>query len=859
MATGCWRGRARAGLARRCPRGAAVLVGLAVACSDTAGAQDPGAIPEGQDNAIHVKTTEHSGPPPLPTADAIAQLAPDGGPDFNRLIFETSPYLRQHARNPVDWYAWGADAFAKARAEGKPIFLSVGYSSCHWCHVMAHESFEDPATAALMNEHFINIKVDREERPDVDDIYMKAVQAIAGRGGWPMSVFLLPDGRPYYGGTYFPREDGRHGAGFKTVLVALAKAYTERRDEVEEQAARLAGVVQQQVGGGALQTSGPLSRDLIGQAIAALQEQFDRTRGGFGGAPKFPPHMSLDLLLYEYERTGREELAAPITVTLDAMLRGGVYDHVGGGFHRYSTDAVWLVPHFEKMLYDNGQLARAYSTAYRLFGEARYRAVAEGICDWAIREMRAEGGGFYSALDADSEGEEGKFYVWTHAEVLDVLGEEEGNLFCRVYGIRPQGNFREEATGKQLPANIPHRTEPLAETAAALKLEPAHLEARLAAARAKLRAVRDARVWPGLDDKVLTSWNGLMIGGLATAGKTFERQDYLEAAAGAAEFLLTTMRVDGRLLRSYNHGQAKLNAYLDDYAFLSLGLLDLYDATGEERWLTEARALMDVLFDHYGDETGGGFYFTSDDHEDLLARKKDCIDGAIPSGNGVAARVLIRLAHLTGEQRYTDAVLQAFDVYLGWMQRAPRATESMIVAVAEAYDRGLAAPAPVTAAATPPDATWRSDQVAAHAYASRVVLSPGLTFDVAVQLQIAEGWHVNSHAPHQDYLVPTSLALTDGVVLTAGDATYPAGRDLTLAFSPEPLSVYDGTVLLGLAVTLAADAKAGPATVELTLQVQACDDRQCLRPATATLRIPVTVVATSAAEETRHPGIFGAL
>ena len=847
-------------------RSGMALLGVLVGCAQPTGAQDPDRdAPQAAatEHSTVTDTTTHS-PGPLPPADAIADLPPDGGPEFNRLIFETSPYLRQHARNPVDWYPWGEAALAKARAEGKPIFLSVGYSSCHWCHVMAHESFEDPETAALMNELFVSIKVDREERPDIDDIYMKAVQIIAGRGGWPMSVWLLPDGRPYYGGTYFPREDSARGAGFKTVLTSLSRAYHDRRDEVEEQAGRLAASVQQQLGGGSLQTTGPLSRDVVAGAIAALRDNFDAQRGGFGGAPKFPPHMSLDLLLYEFERTGQAELRELITRTLDAMMLGGVHDHVGGGFHRYSTDAVWLVPHFEKMLYDNGQLARAYATAYRLFGAERYRTVAEGICDWAIRDMRDDAGGFYAALDADSEGEEGKFYVWTRDEVLAVLGVTEGDLFARVYQFDAKGNFREEATRKLLGTNIPHLSAQLGQVAHEMDIEPEALMRRLAAAREQLRRVRDTRIWPGLDDKVLTSWNGLMISGLAVAGKTFERPDYVAAAEKAATFILTTMRRDGRLLRSYNHGQAKLNGYLDDYAFLSRGLLDLYDATADERWLAEARTLVEVLFTHFGDEGGGGFYFTADDHEDLLARKRDCIDGAVPSGNGVATRVLVRLAAVTGEARYADAAHRAFDMYLGWMQRAPRAAESMILAVAEAYDSGLVSADAAMAAAAPssetaPDATWRSNEVSAHAYASRVVLNAGAHFNVAVQLEIADGWHVNSHTPHQDYLVPTTVTLADGTALQPGAVTYPVGHDMKLAFSEDPLSVYEGTVLLGLEITVAPDAATGPATVALTLHVQPCDDRQCLRPVTTTLQIPVTIGDTPAAAESRHAHIFSQL
>ena len=833
------------------------MLGLVVACTGTVDAQSAEHTTEA--TVQPVTATTHQSSAALPGPDTIAQLPPDGGPEFNRLIFETSPYLRQHARNPVDWYTWGEEAFAKARAENKPVFLSIGYSSCHWCHVMAHESFEDPETAALMNEHFISIKVDREERPDVDDIYMKAIQMIAGRGGWPMSVWLLPDGRPYFGGTYFPREDTGRGAGFKTMLVTLANAYHEQHADVDEQANRIAQGIRQQLGAAQADPVGPLDRGVMDAAITAVTGEFDSSRGGFSGAPKFPPHMSLDLLLYEYERTGRAELESPIRVTLDAMMLGGVHDHVGGGFHRYSTDAVWLVPHFEKMLYDNGQLARAYATAYRVFGDERYRAAAEGICDWMLREMTDDRGGFWSALDADSEGEEGKFYVWTREEVLRVLGEEEGDLFCHVYNITAGGNWHEESTGKQLDTNIPHLRASLDTVAQELSLEPAALHRRMATARDTLREVRNRRIWPGLDDKVLASWNGLAIAGLASTGKATGNAAYLAAAARAADFVLTTMRRDGRLLRSYNHGQAKLNAYLDDYAFLAFGLLELHDATGDERWLTEARGLVDVLFAHHWDDTDGGFYFTSDDHEDLLARKKDCIDGAVPSGNGVAARVLVRLATLTGDARYRDAARQLFDVYVGWMQRIPRAAESTILAVAEAYDAGLLGADAVAPMAAEPDAAWDAAQVRVTGYASRVVVNPGDRLRVAVQLAVADGWHVNSHAPLQDYLIPTSLSLEGDGPLVGGEVTYPTGTTLSLEFSADPLSVYDGTVTLTMPVTVSDQAEAGAETVVLAVRVQACDDHQCLRPETGTLKIPITVVLTPAPDETRHAHIFDSI
>ncbi|HEY7456246.1 MAG TPA: thioredoxin domain-containing protein [Solirubrobacterales bacterium] len=554
----------------------------------------------------------------------------------NRLAEETSPYLLQHRDNPVDWYPWGEGALARARELDRPILLSVGYSACHWCHVMERESFEDAATAAYMNDHFVNVKVDREERPDVDALYMEAVQAISGQGGWPMTVFCDPDGVPFYGGTYFPPEEGRGLPSFRMVMEAVVDAFENRREELRERAPetrRRLGAI------GAVQPAEEEpGAELLEAALATLGEDADRERGGFGGAPKFPPAAALELLLARGE-------TEPVERTLDAMMAGGVYDQLGGGFARYAVDASWLVPHFEKMLYDNAQLARVYLHGWQRLGHERYRWIVEETLDWALREMRGPEGGFYSALDADSEGEEGRYYVWTREEIESVLGDHAPAVLD-FYGVSDGGNFE----GR----NILH----LAHGAAAPEPEI------MAEARQALLLRREKRPRPGLDDKRLTAWNALMLAALAEAGAVLEREDYLVAARQCAEFVLRELRDDdGRLLRTYKDGEGRLNAYLEDHAFLLEALLTLYEATFEPRWFELARELAETTIERFGDRERGGFFSTSDDHEQLIARRKEIGDHPIPSGNSAAALGLLRLEALSGERRYgewAEGVLRLF-------------------------------------------------------------------------------------------------------------------------------------------------------------------------------------------------------
>jgi uncharacterized protein YyaL (SSP411 family) len=564
----------------------------------------------------------------------------------NRLASETSPYLLQHADNPVNWYPWSEEAFATARSQDKPIFLSIGYSACHWCHVMAHESFEDPDTAALLNEYFICIKVDREERPDLDRIYMAAVQAMTGSGGWPMSVFLTPEGKPFYGGTYFPPEP-RHGMpALAQVLTAIAQAWRMRRAELRAGAESVAQAIERASALGAGPGPAELDPATLDAAVAQLAAQFDWAHGGWGTAPKFPQPMVVEFLLQHHCRTGDGEALRVATTTLDAMARGGIYDQIGGGFHRYSVDEGWLVPHFEKMLYDNALLARVYLHAWQLTGSRLYRSIVEETLGYVGREMVGPEGGFYSTQDADSEGKEGKFYVWTTDEIDDVLGEEAGP-FLGAYGVTRQGNFE----GKNV-----------------LKLV-GDLEQRAALGqpRRRLFEARGERVHPSRDEKVLTSWNGLMLAAFAEAARALNRGDYRQIAERSAGFLLSELvHGNGRLLHTWKRrpeqgegaGKARLNGYLEDYAYLVASLLELYQTTFAPRWFTAAQRLADTMIEHF-QAPEGGFFDTSDDHEALITRPRDLQDNAAPSGNAMASTALLKLAGLTGDTRYADLAQQS--------------------------------------------------------------------------------------------------------------------------------------------------------------------------------------------------------
>lgn len=593
----------------------------------------------------------------------------------NRLIHETSPYLLQHAHNPVDWYPWGEEALTRAKQEQKPILLSIGYSACHWCHVMERESFENEEIAAVMNELFINIKVDREERPDLDEIYMNAVQIMTRQGGWPMTVFLTPDLKPFYGGTYYPPTDRYGRPGFPKVMSAVSEAFSDQNTQVLQQAEQITAHLAQ-MSNVVDPHHHELTEELMTNAFQNYRSQFDSHHGGFGNAPKFPPSMGLPFLLRYWHHSGNANALEMVELTLEKMARGGMYDQLGGGFHRYSTDAHWLVPHFEKMLYDNAQLVVAYFEAYQATQKPFYRDIATETLDYVLREMYdAENGGFYSTQDADSEGVEGKFFVWEPNDVEDIIGEENAEIFCEYYDITPQGNFEGE--------NILHVQVPPDIFARKLRMDVSELETLLADGKQKLFEAREKRIKPGLDDKILTSWNGIMIRGMAMGYQLTGKPEYLEACEKSAEFVLTTLSQDnGLLLRTYRDGKSHLNAYLEDYSYFIAGLIALYEASFEPRWLTEAERLAHIMIDQFGDDAGDGFFFTGKAHEVLIVQFKSAYDGATPSGASMAIHSLLRLAKHLNNSEFHDKAVETLLLYFQQMERMPSGSGQLLCELA---------------------------------------------------------------------------------------------------------------------------------------------------------------------------------
>ncbi|MDT7542624.1 MAG: uncharacterized protein QOE33_2528 [Acidobacteriota bacterium] len=589
----------------------------------------------------------------------------------NRLAGETSPYLLQHAHNPVDWNPWDDEALARSRAEDKPILLSIGYSACHWCHVMERESFENEEIARVMNENFVNIKVDREERPDLDQIYMNAVQMMTGHGGWPLTVFLTPDLIPFYGGTYFPPVDRHNIPGFPRVLVGIAQAYRSDPEGVTQTASSILGELRRM--GAARESSDALNTQLLDSAASGIRRTFDPRHGGFGSAPKFPAPMSLEFLLRIYQRTGDEEFLKIVTHTCRKMAEGGMYDQLGGGFHRYSTDARWLVPHFEKMLYDNAQLSRLYLHVWQVTKDEFFRRVAIETCEYVAREMTDESGGFYSTQDADSEGVEGKFFVWSRAEIAKLLGAEDARLFCALYDVTKEGNFEGE--------NILNVPRPVEDVARELNVSVAQLLEAAKRGRRVLFETRERRVKPGRDEKMIAAWNGMMLASFAEAASILEREDFRPIAERNAEFLLDKLRDGSRLLHVYKDGHAKHHAFLDDYAHVAEGLLTLYETTGSIRWLRESIALTDAFVEEFWDEEDGGFYYTGASGEKLIVRHKDYFDNATPSGNSVAAETLLRLSVLTEREDYERKAITVFRLVRDAADRYPSAFGRLLSAL----------------------------------------------------------------------------------------------------------------------------------------------------------------------------------
>ncbi|HVX86049.1 MAG TPA: thioredoxin domain-containing protein [Phycisphaerae bacterium] len=792
----------------------------------------------------------------------------------NKLIESTSPYLLQHAHNPVEWYPWGEEAFSRARTEGKPIFLSIGYSACHWCHVMEREVFEKAAIADVMNAHFVNIKVDREERPDVDDVYMLATQLMSGSGGWPMSVWLTPELKPFYAGTYFPPEDGYGRPGFVRLENALAEAWANRRAELLEQAERVAQAVRTHAdeGGGA----GPGQIESGAWIIKALEEfadRFDEAHGGLGGAPKFPPHQALALWLTMLRhpnaaQLSQEEVAAVemmLTRTLDSMMNGGIYDHVGGAFARYSTDEQWLVPHFEKMLYDNAQLAAVYGLAAAHFGRADYARVARQTLDFWLREMTGGRGEFYSTLDADSEGAEGKFYVWTLADVRAALGDaDDAALMTEHLGVTEAGNWHESPVPGGTVLSVVRSVETLADERGVSVDE---LRGRIDGLLVKMREWRAKRIPPGLDDKVLTSWNGLLISALAICGRLLREPRYLEAAHRGMGFLLTEHMEGGRRLLRVSRGKntsvetrntklglvasgsAHTDGFLEDHAFLLNGMMDLIESTSPTSLpgtMARKRALelADVMVKHFEDHERGGFFFTSRKHETLFARMKNAADNATPSANGLAIRALLRLAAESGREQYRDTALRAVSAFAATIARRPDYFPTILHALvedAEARTRG-----PGGWRDTPPvrpalvdvghGAGGGSKVLALQVHAGPVADGK---FEVNLELTVAPGYHVQPHHPTDREAFATVARVRGELPLAKQEWRYPAGD------GGQGDHAYEATVRMAGVCTLgggAAGVKPGKYPMRATVLAQPCSGTSCLAPekvsANFTIEVP---------------------
>jgi uncharacterized protein YyaL (SSP411 family) len=589
----------------------------------------------------------------------------------NRLIHETSPYLLQHAHNPVDWFAWSNEAFELAVKQDKPIFLSIGYSTCHWCHVMERESFSDEHIAEIINRHFISIKVDREQRPDVDDLYMSAVQAMTGAGGWPLSVFLTPEGKPFFGGTYFPPRGAFGRPSFKQVLLTIADVWKNKREELADSASKISEALKQL---SRQKETAVLSEDILEDAKSYFQSIFDSTYGGFGEAPKFPQPSNLSILLNYWYRTNDRQALDMVKLTLNAMASGGLYDHLGGGFHRYSTDAQWLVPHFEKMLYDQALLSKCYIQAYQVTADKNYARIAKETFDYVLHDMMDPQGGFYSAEDADSDGKEGLFYLWQPGEIEKILGTEKAEIFNEYYGVTDNGNFEDN---KSI-LNISHPVEELIKK---FKKERFDIEQILAEGRCVLLEHRSKRIRPYRDDKIIAGWNGLMISSLAYGGAVLGEQRYISAAEKAAQFILNNLYKNSRLSRYYRDSQAVGLGFLDDYAFMIMALLDLYEATFHTQRLAEAIELARQMIDFFSDENNEAFYLTGRDAERLIVRTKPTYDSALPNGNSIAAIVLLKLGKMTMDSRFSDRAEQMLNAFSAWLRQSPASLTAMLTAL----------------------------------------------------------------------------------------------------------------------------------------------------------------------------------
>ncbi len=747
----------------------------------------------------------------------------------NRLAGETSPYLLLHAHNPVEWYPWGAEALERSLREDKPIFLSVGYSTCYWCHVMERLVFSDEKIAMMMNEWFVNIKVDREERPDLDQIYMNATYLVSGNGGWPNSVFLTPDLKPYFAGTYFPPQDSHGLPGFPRVLKAAHSAWEDRRGEVMEIATRMAAAIRRLEEGGRTLPTVP-DTAVVNLALSQIKRFYDARSGGFGGAPKFPPCIRLEFLLSIWERNGDERAGEIVSHTLDAMAQGGIYDQVGGGFHRYSTDARWQIPHFEKMLYNQAYLARLYLRGYQIAGEESWRRIAEEIFAFVGREMTSESGAFHSALDAETEAVEGKYYLWTAGEIEETLAEN-AELFFEVYDLVPMPDEEGGVTSMK---------RSLEEAAADMDMESDSLRKEVEVLRGRLLNVRAKRTYPLLDDKVLTAWNGMMIDAYALGYGILQEPAYRRAGETAAEFVLEQLRMpDGGLRRVYRQGMAKYNAYLEDYAFLSQGLLSLYRTTGEERWLKAGGDVVDQMIRRFWDEEKGGFFF-AEGGVDLIVRSKNAKDSALPAANAVAVHCLLDLARWTGKEIYMEKARETLYTFGGMMRDRPGSFTHMIAAADKLISGNGSGPDPAVIVGLPLWAvdglpsTWAGpleDPVQARVDLSLEKPAAGQNFQVAVHLDISAGWHINAYPASNEMLIPTSLTLNADLPLEIVDIIYPPSEPVFFAALGDTLEVYQDQVVLRAELRMKQEAVNGQkGELRLLVQYQACDEVRCLPP-----------------------------
>ncbi|HUG20324.1 MAG TPA: DUF255 domain-containing protein [Planctomycetaceae bacterium] len=794
-------------------------------------------------------------PAPVSAKSSAESPAPQKRHEPNRLARESSPYLLLHQHNPVDWYPWGPEAFEKAKTENKPIFLSIGYSSCYWCHVMERLVFENEEIAKYMNEHFVNIKVDREERPDVDDIYMTSLivyfQLIGSPqgGGWPLSMFMTPEGQPFAGGSYFPPEDQGGRLGFPTVMQRVHTLWTDKETDIRQNAKVVTDAVQRQMKPRLNLEETKLDLTLVELTVNSLKESYDSEYGGIDfrasqpNSPKFPVPAKLRLLLDRAIAANDEDARKIVLHTLTAIARGGIRDHLGGGFHRYSTDREWLVPHFEKMLYDQGQLVSLYLEAWKLTQDPLFEDAARSTLDFLLAEMTDEAGGFYSALDAETETIEGKYYVWDPTEIETSLGEDDYKLFAESFGLTQPNPFEH--------GYVLHLPRSVEESAKKLGISEAELQSKIAPWKKQLLTVRKQRKYPLLDDKVLTSWNGLTIRAFAEAGSILEEPLYTAAAEKAANFIRSEMTDDeGHLYRSWREGKSKLNAYLDDYAFLIEGMLALHNTTGDEKWLGAAEKLQQTQLELFWDKTGKGFYFTSHDHEELIARTKNSYDAVIPAGNSVSALNLIALTERTGKQEYRERAGELFGAFAGVYRDSPRGMSVLSLALTKYLETGDGVKQ--SSRVREPNfeelvpVAFQSDEEKKHLvklvpYLDVDKLPAGNTCQIVVYVEIEKDWHINTNPASPDFFIPTVLKVKSDVDLKLKGVVYPAGKKFTIEGLDDPLMVYEGKIAIRGELDIPETAVGKKVQLDIELDYQACNDSTCKPKATISLggKVPV--------------------